>query len=209
MIVTGLEETTKNKIKVYLDDVFAFVLYSQDLKQYHIALQRELSEAELSLIYRETVFRRAKQKAMQLLLRTDYSEYGMRRRLERDLYPQQAIDDTIAFLYYYHYLDDARYVEHYITSKGHSLGYAALKQRLQGQGISADMIQKIYGKLELSEDNVLQEQMDKRLAGKTFLTEKEQNRIVGYFLRRGFSYYKITECMRACLTMNPEVNTIY
>ncbi|MDE5967195.1 MAG: recombination regulator RecX [Lachnospiraceae bacterium] len=197
MIVTRLEETTGKRIKIYLDDTFAFVLYPQDIKRYHIAESREIGREELSAIYQETILRRARQKAMKLLLRMDYSEYGMRQRLKRDLYPDQAIQDTISFLYEYHYLDDVRYAEHYIRAKGDSYGYAELRQRLLGQGIDTDTIQQVYADLKLDEDGVLREQMKKKLSGKQSLSEKERNRWIAYFMRRGFSYRRITECMQA------------
>lgn len=197
MIVTRLEETTKKRIKIYLDDIFAFVLYPQDIKRYHIAESKDIGSEQLSVIYRETILRRAKQKAMKLLLRTDYSEYGMRQRLKRDLYPEQAIEDTISFLYEYHYLDDARYAEHYIRAKCDAYGYAELKQRLLGQGLDADTIQRVYADLKLDEDDILRAQMKKKLSGTQSLSEKEKNRWIAYFMRRGFSYRRITECMRA------------
>ena len=34
MIVTGIEEQTKTKFKVYLDGTFAFVLYKGELKRF-------------------------------------------------------------------------------------------------------------------------------------------------------------------------------
>ena len=36
MIVTGIEEQTKTKFKVYLDGTFAFVLYKGELKRFGI-----------------------------------------------------------------------------------------------------------------------------------------------------------------------------
>lgn len=201
MIITKLEKATGKKTKIYLDDIFAFVLYPQDIKRYHIVESREISREELSAIYRETILRRAKQKAMKLLMRTDYSEHGMRKRLKRDLYPEQAIEDTITFLYEYHYLDDDRYTEHYIRTKGDAYGYTELKQRLIMQGVDLDTIQRVYAAMGLDEDGVLREQMKRKLSGKQTLSEKERNRWIAYFMRRGFCYHSITKYMRA-LTMD-------
>ena len=36
MIVTGIEEQTKTKFKVYLDGTFSFVLYKGELKRFGI-----------------------------------------------------------------------------------------------------------------------------------------------------------------------------
>ena len=44
MIVTGIEEQTKTKFKVYLDGQFAFTLYKGELFRYRIQEDGELSE---------------------------------------------------------------------------------------------------------------------------------------------------------------------
>lgn len=207
MLVTKLEAITKKRTKVYLEEEYAFILYPQDLKKYHIAEGKEVSQDTLSSIYFEVVLRRAKQKAMQLLMHTDYSEYGMRQRLQKDLYPMQAVDDTIRFLYSYHYLDDARYTEHYILSKGSAMSYRELKQKLRAQGIDDTMIQEIYDSMDIDDLGVLREQLKKKLSGKQQLDEKERTRLISYFMRRGFSYHQIVDSMK--ILAGSEADTAY
>lgn len=207
MLVTRLEEITKKRIKVYLEEEYAFVLYPQDIKRYHIAEGKEVTKDTLADLYKETILRRAKQKAMQLLMRTDYSEYGMRQRLLRDLYPLRAVEDTIQFLYSFHYLDDARYTEHYILSKGSHMGYTELKQKLRAQGIADEMIESIYEDMDIDENAVLREQMKRKLSGKKNPDVKERKRVISYFMRRGFSYYQIVDCMKKLTDI--EVDTAY
>lgn len=202
MTVSRLEEISKKRIKVYIEEEFAFVLYAQDIRTYHISEGCSLGREDLEQIYQETVLRRAKQKAMQLLMRSDYSEYGLRQRLKNAFYPERAIDDTIAFLYSYHYLDDARYTEHYMISKGNSCSYTELRQRLLRQGIDSSMIHSIYEKLNLEDEDVLSLQMQKKLAGRQELTVQEKNRIIAYFLRRGFSYHSVETCLAKLLSVS-------
>ena len=44
MIVTGIEEQTKTKFKVYLDGTFAFVLYKDELKRFGIKQGEDLAQ---------------------------------------------------------------------------------------------------------------------------------------------------------------------
>ena len=44
MIVTGIEEQTKTKFKVYLDGTFAFVLYKGELKRFGIKQGEDLAQ---------------------------------------------------------------------------------------------------------------------------------------------------------------------
>lgn len=205
MLVTRLEGITKKRIKVYLEEEYAFILYPQDLKQYHISEGKDVTQDTLKAIYKETVLRRAKQKAMHLLMRMDYSEYGMRQRLLKELYPVQAVEDTIQFLYRFHYLDDARYTEHYIIAKGTGMGYAELKRKLRAQGIEDAMIQSIYDSMDIDDNAVLREQMKKKLSGKGKPDEKEQKRVISYFMRRGFSYYQILDSMKNLVDMEGDI----
>ena len=67
MVVTAVEEYTKNKYKIYLNDAFAFVLYKGDLRHYDIAPGKELTEEELTEIREAVLTKRAKLRAMHLL----------------------------------------------------------------------------------------------------------------------------------------------
>lgn len=51
MIVTGIEEQTKTKFKVYLDGTFAFVLYKGELKRFGIK-QEKISRRKIMKRFR-------------------------------------------------------------------------------------------------------------------------------------------------------------
>ena len=52
MIVTGIEEQTKTKFKVYLDGTFAFVLYKGELKRFGIKAGRRISRRKIMKRFR-------------------------------------------------------------------------------------------------------------------------------------------------------------
>ena len=200
-MLVALEPVTKKKTKLYLDEELKGVLYPQDLRNYHITEGAELSETAWETLYQEVILHRAKQKAMALLVRMDYSECGMRRKLRSAFYCAQAIEDTISFLYSYHYLDDERFAQQYMITKGASMGRGEICRRLRAQGIAEDIILRVYEEMEVTDTDVLQAQMRKKLAGRTQLDEKERRRILSYFLRRGFAYGQVVDAMR-CYVQN-------
>ena len=53
MIVTGIEEQTKTKFKVYLDGTFAFVLYKGELKRFGIKQGEDLTQENYEKIQNE------------------------------------------------------------------------------------------------------------------------------------------------------------
>ena len=71
MIITKLETCHTKKIRVYMDEEFAFLVYPQDIRKYALKENMELSENLYHQIMEETIIRRAKQKAMALLQKSD------------------------------------------------------------------------------------------------------------------------------------------
>ncbi len=140
MIVTAVEEYTKNKYKIYLNDAFAFVLYKGDLRHFDIAPGRELTEEELSEIRVEVLAKRAKMRAMHLLESRDYTEDAMRRKLREGLYPDDVIQEAIDYVKHFHYIDDRRYAMSFIESHAQSLTNRQISEKLRQKGVSSDLI---------------------------------------------------------------------
>ena len=55
MIVTGIEEQTKTKFKVYLDGTFAFVLYKGELKRFGIKQGEDLAQENYEKLQNEVL----------------------------------------------------------------------------------------------------------------------------------------------------------
>ncbi len=194
MLISGIEEISKNRIKVFIDDMFAFVLYPQDMKQYHIVVGEEVSETVYEELYRDVVLRRAKQKAMNLLMRCDQTEHMIRQKLEQAYYPRKAIEDTIAFLYSYHYLDDVRFCEHYILLHSEHMGRQDMKQKLLQKGVDSSVISRCMESASIDDRQVLLRLIQKRIGNQQHFSQKEWEKMLSYFMRKGFSYHIIREC---------------
>ena len=94
MIVTDIIELDKKRDKIYIDNEFAFVLYKGELRQYGIKLGQDLSEETFDEIMTEVLPKRAKLRAMNLLVKKDYTENGIRRKLAEGYYNSAQIDAT-------------------------------------------------------------------------------------------------------------------
>ncbi|MBO4902985.1 MAG: RecX family transcriptional regulator [Lachnospiraceae bacterium] len=139
MTVTAVEEYKKNKYRIYLNDAFAFVLYKGDLRHFDITEGRELDDADLAQIRAEIV-KRAKLRTMHLLQSRDYTESAMRRKLKENLYPEDVIEEALAYVKGYHYIDDRRYAMSFITSHAASLTNRQISEKLRMKGIAAELI---------------------------------------------------------------------
>ena len=105
MIVSGITPADKRRSKVFLDGSFAFVLYNGEIKRFHIEEGEELAQELYGQIMDEVLCRRARERMLHLLKSTSRTELEIRRKLGEALYPQQAIDEAVAFAKRYHYID--------------------------------------------------------------------------------------------------------
>lgn len=193
MIVTGLECISKSRIKVYIDEEFAFILYPQDIRKYKLKLEEEIEYNLFLVIIEETVLRRAKNKALNLLANSEQTEKMIRDKLKNSFYTEDVIDKAIEFLKSYNYIDDSRYARMYIETYKNSKSIIILKRELYMKGVQGDIIDSLLEEIPVIEEDNLRVGLYKKLAHIDKPTEKELNRIINYFMRRGYRYQHIVK----------------
>ena len=190
MIVTGIEEQTKTKFKVYVDGSFAFVLYKGELKRYEIKSGEELSEENYVKIQTEVLLKRAKKRAMHLLEDMDRTESALREKLKAGLYPDTAIDGAIEYVKSFGYLNDARYAENFVMSRKKSKSKREIQALLSQKGVSDELInqafEQCYG--DDSEKEAIRQILQKKHVDPETMDDKEYQKILGYLARKGFRY---------------------
>lgn len=185
--VTDIKEYLKNKYKIYLNDEFAFVLYKGELRRYGIEKGMHFTDALKQEILGTLLVKRAKLRAMHLLEKIDRTEADVRRKLRENLYPESVIDEAIAYVKSYHYIDDERYAENYIRYKQATSSNNEIKRKLMEKGIHSDIIAE---KLEHSADNeveLVKKLIMKRCSAPDKLDYQEKNKLYAYLYRKGFS----------------------
>ena len=199
MIVTGIEEQTKTKFKVYLDGTFAFVLYKGELKRFGIKQGEDLTQENYEKIQNEVLLKRAKKRAMHLLEDMDRTESALRKKLKAGQYPENAISGAIEYVRSFGYLDDARYAENFVMSRKDSKSKREIKallsqKRVSGfisqKGVSDDLIclafEQCYS--EDSEEEAIRRILRKKKVDPERMEEQEYQKILGYLARKGFRY---------------------
>ena len=196
MTVTQIEPVTKAKSRIYVDSKPEFLLYSRELSRYQIREGKDLPEETFRVIVEEVLTKRAKQRAMYLLKSMDRTEYQLRLKLEEGEYPREAIDQAIAYVQSFHYLDDRRYAENYVESRKGSMSRRELQQKLYQRGIPKALIQEaLEGCEPYQEKASIQEWMRKKHYNPQEATLEEQRRMYGFLLRKGFRTGDVLACM--------------
>lgn len=196
MIITQIEWISKTKAKVFLNDAFAFVLLISELRELNLSKGDDIDDELYEHIMQDYLFKRAKLKAMQLLNARDYTEYELRTKLKRDLFPEYAVEQAIAYVASYHYIDDERYTRYYIEYHSEGQSRQVLRQKLLGKGISLELINQCLESVELNEKDTIRQLLMKKYGMRCIEDPAVEKKATGYLLRKGYTYHDIREVMQ-------------
>ena len=199
MQITDIVELDKKRSKVFIDGEFAFVLYKGELRDYKIKTGEMLSDSAYEEITGTVLTKRARLRAMNLLQKKDYTEKQLRDKLAEGLYPSDLVDDAIAYVKSYKYLDDDRFARDYIAYHMSMRSRNRILQDLTGKGISKDKILSVMEELyEEEETDVELDQIQKLLLKKHYDSEmdyKDKQKLMAFLVRRGYSLDKVKHAM--------------
>jgi Uncharacterized protein conserved in bacteria len=198
MVVTNLEQSEQSKVKVFIDDSYAFLLYQKDIEQFGLKQGREIAEALYMEIMEETIYRRAKQKALAVLKFIDRTEQELRTKLSESGYPEEIIIRTISYVMEYGYLNDERFARAYIRARMHTKSKQVIKNELYRKGISKEVADSIlaeeYENTETVEDaelSAIRKAVAKKTKNPEALNPQEKQKLMASLYRKGFEISKI------------------
>lgn len=200
MFITRLEALEKSKIKVYIDYEYAFLLYDKDLKRYNLEEGDEISSKIYHEIVEDTVYRRAKQKALALLKYMDRTENELITKLINSHYPEDVIKRTIEYVKEYGYINDERYATNYIRMRKERKSKLFLKQELLTKGIKKEILDTIFSMEYEEEDDdpeitALRKAIEKKCKNPSSMTWEEKQKLIAQLYRKGFDIGKIRHAL--------------
>ena len=148
MTVTGIEEINNKKIRVFIDNEFAFVLYKGELRLYGIREGEEIGEEEYLEITGKILPKRAKLRSMNLLKSRAYTEKQLRDKLVQGEYGENIIEEAIAYVRSYGYIDDRKYAEDFISCHMADRSRKKIEMDLYRRGIDRKITEEIMEQME-------------------------------------------------------------
>lgn len=200
MIITELTEVSASRVKVYIDEQFAFVLYKGEFRKYGLKKGRAIEADVYKELLKEVLPRRAKLRCMNLLKSRDYTREQLRLKLKRGFYPDEVIEEALDYVASYHYIDDNRYVYEFINYNHIYKSRRRIENDLIKKGVSKDIISKVWDDWE-SEGNKQDEeaQIAKLLVKKKFdfklASNQDKQKIYAFLLGKGYSSDKIRRAL--------------
>ena len=198
MQITDIKSVSKTKFKVYLDGQFAFTLYKGELFRYRIQEDGELSEEVYQEIREKVVLKRAKLRAMHLLNDMDRTESQLRIKLLNGDYPADIVDEAIAYVKSFGYINDESYIRRFIESKKNSKSKKEIYALLMKKGVDMEQVQEILSEYYGAEDslNAIRDLLRKKRYDPKSATDQETRKIYGYLARKGFGYEDIRQVIQ-------------
>lgn len=201
MRVTRLEEMSRSRSKVFIDQEFAFVLYKGELRLYHICEGEEMTQADYEEIMAKVLPKRAKLRAMNLLKSREYTTKQLQDKLREGCYPEEIIGQALDYVAGYHYTDDLRYAETYISDHEESRSRRRIDQDLRDKGIDRDTLEKAWQQWEQKggvqdEETMIRRLLDKRHYDPDAADEKERQKTYAFLMRKGFAPDAVRRALR-------------
>ena len=185
MIVTSIEQHTKTKVKVCLDNRTDFQLYKREIDKYGIVEGEELSNYDE--ILSEVLIPRAKKRAMHLLEKMDRTKADIRSKLRRNGYPDEAINAAIEYIESYNYLNDERYAYMYVRNYCNSRSRNRIMQDLYRKGVDKDTINDaIESEYTVDEEELINMYIIKRGYDADNASMKDRDKMFRFLISKGF-----------------------
>ncbi len=208
MIITQLEDVGRSKVKVYIDDEYAFLLYQKEINHFNLREGEEISQSSYEIIIEEKIYYRAKEKALSILKYMDRTEEELRKKLEDAGYAKDIIRRTISYVSQYGFLSDDRYALDYVKKKMYTKSKLVIKTQLQQKGINKEIIDKAfveeYDNLESEEDpelKAIQKVVAKKSKDIDALSVEEKQKLLASLYRKGFQINKIKKVLDCNIDM--------
>ena len=195
MIITKLDKVGTKQVRLFFDEEKYCLLYYNEVRRLGFHEKDEVGQQEVEEL-NKLLLHRAKLKAMSLLKYQDRTRKELKDRLMRAEFPEFITEGAIAYVESFGYINDEEYVRRYMEYKAGTKSRIQIKMDLRKKGIGTEILERIFDEYEYEEDDVLEEQVQKRIRQKGSVTKENFQKYYGYFARKGFNSVKIIDLLR-------------
>lgn len=195
MLITKLEKEKRNsKIRIYIDDIYAFSLYPGEVHKNLLAEYEEINQEKLQKLS-DHVIKRARQYAFNLLSRREYTASELVEKIQKSGVAINDAKKLVNRLEISGYINDKRYAERYIENMSQKKSLNAIKHWLKNKGIDISILEQILTYNQDLEQSVINKIIEKKLNGVESLDGKAREKIIRHLLYKGFNYSDIQKAI--------------
>lgn len=138
---------------------------------------------------REEEFLRGRKKAMAILNHKDRTRWELYDKLEKAGFEQEIIDDALAYVESFHYIDDLRYATRFAEIYCESRSIQRIRQDLKKRHVPEEYIAIALESINMDDSKALQKEIKKLLKnrdGEEEVSYEEKQKIAAKLYRKGF-----------------------
>lgn len=155
------------------------------------------ADASETLIQQE--YKKATEKAMNLLLQKDRTKKELEDRLFRAGFSEQATQYAMRYVMEFGYINDSRYAADYIDLHKRNRSRLELQIKLMKKGVDSEVIAQAFESYEAEdEEEAIRTMLQKRLRGKRLsdMEYADRNKVTAYLARKGYALPVVKRIMR-------------
>ncbi len=179
--------------KVYLSDGSVIELPKTVILQQQLWVGKQIGTEDLETLHHLSEYHRAQEAALHYVGYKARTEYQVRQHLSKKGFKTPVIDQVIAFLHRYCYLNDAEFAREFIRSylKRKPSGYYRVRYELRRRGIAEHLIEAALAPFEddIHQHHLAREAALRKLRALQHKPAAKQRQLLIQFLqRRGFTW---------------------
>ena len=145
------------------------------------------------------LYQEARKKALHLLEYADRTEKQLRDKLKMLDFPSQVVDDAIAYVRSFHYLDDRRFAENFLRNRREQKSLNEIRLMLSEKGISREILNDLLDASYDSEKDTVKKLFLKKYGQKDLTDPALYQKAFRYFSGKGFQYEDIRSAIEEAL----------
>ena len=136
----------------------------------------------------EERFLSGRKKAMALLTHNDRTKWELCDRMKRAGFEQEVIEDALAYVESFHYIDDLRYATHFAEIYCKTRSIQRIRQDLQKRHVPEEYIDIALENIAWDDSAALKKEFEKLLKEQNIdeLPYKERQKLAAKLYRKGF-----------------------
>lgn len=194
MKITSIKQQVKrtDRYSIFVDDKYAFSLSESGLIESRLASGQELDAAELKRLKKAAGFDKAYYNALRYVAMRPRSEWEMQMYMARKEVDKEAADEVISRLRNLNLLSDLDFARAWISSRRQlkSTSKRRLRLELMQKHVPNDVIDEALSEDEGDERQILRELIEKKRR-----RYPDQQKLMQYLARQGFSYDDIKSAL--------------
>ena len=190
---------TEGRYNIYVDDKYSFSLDEVQLASLNLKKNDEIDAEQLDQLKNESDFGKNYVRALDLVSRRPRSQREIRDYAFRKQWTKSNTERVIERLLERGYLDDAKFAEIFVQSRANLRNYSTkrMKLELRKRGVASDIVDQVLTDSENFDENAALKNL---IAKKRNRYDNEQ-KLIAYLARQGFSYDKIKSALSDYDTM--------